>query len=149
MKNSTIIFYDGECGLCHASVKFLMERDVHDEFRFAPLQGKTAREKLGPDAATSSTVVLWMDASAPDADASADAGVKEGGVYRRSKAAIESLKKLDVAPWSQLGSVLSLFPRPLADLGYNTIAKMRTHLWPKPKGLCPLMPPDKAHKFLP
>ncbi|PKN39805.1 MAG: hypothetical protein CVU63_14125, partial [Deltaproteobacteria bacterium HGW-Deltaproteobacteria-20] len=32
-----IVLFDGECGLCHASVRFVVERDDRALFRFAPL----------------------------------------------------------------------------------------------------------------
>ncbi len=35
------VLYDGECGLCHRSVKFLLKRDRH-QLWYAPLQGETA-----------------------------------------------------------------------------------------------------------
>ena len=36
-----LILYDGVCGLCHASVRWLMKRD-RGRLRYAPLQGETA-----------------------------------------------------------------------------------------------------------
>jgi len=50
-----IIFFDGVCHLCNASVDFILRADRHRRFTFAPLQGKTAAELLPPptdDAAT-------------------------------------------------------------------------------------------------
>lgn len=37
-----IVFYDGECGLCHSSVAFLLARDPEGRLRFATLQGAFA-----------------------------------------------------------------------------------------------------------
>ena len=41
-----IVFYDGDCGLCNRFVLFLLKRDHRKVFRFAPLNGKMARQWL-------------------------------------------------------------------------------------------------------
>ncbi|HEY3227320.1 MAG TPA: DCC1-like thiol-disulfide oxidoreductase family protein, partial [Planctomycetota bacterium] len=41
-----LILYDGVCALCNALVRFVLPRDRKDRFRFAPLQGETARGLL-------------------------------------------------------------------------------------------------------
>ncbi|MEN8160707.1 MAG: DUF393 domain-containing protein, partial [Myxococcota bacterium] len=38
------VFYDGECGFCHWSVRFLAARDGKGRFRYAPLGGATFLE---------------------------------------------------------------------------------------------------------
>src|ERR1041385_7423246 len=44
------LFYDGHCGLCHRSVRFLLRRDPGGRaFRFAPLQGRTFQDAVSPD----------------------------------------------------------------------------------------------------
>ena len=43
------VFYDGHCGLCHRSVRFLLVEDRVGSFRFAPLQGPTFAQ-LVPEA---------------------------------------------------------------------------------------------------
>ncbi len=46
-----LIFFDGECPLCHRSVRHIIEIDVHKRFVFAPLKGETADQILiGPQA---------------------------------------------------------------------------------------------------
>jgi hypothetical protein len=39
-----IVFFDGECGLCHAFVKFVVRHDPAAQFLFAPLRGETFRQ---------------------------------------------------------------------------------------------------------
>ena len=37
-----LVFYDGDCGLCHRTVRFLLARDPEGSlFLFAPLFGET------------------------------------------------------------------------------------------------------------
>src|SRR3569833_895954 len=38
-----VVLYDGECGLCHRSVKFILRHEADHELRFAPLQGELAK----------------------------------------------------------------------------------------------------------
>jgi predicted DCC family thiol-disulfide oxidoreductase YuxK len=41
------IFYDGHCGLCHSSVRFVLRHDQRGAaFRFAPLQGTTYQSRV-------------------------------------------------------------------------------------------------------
>ena len=44
MPDAPIVLYDGECGLCHRSVKFILDHEADHELRFAPLQGEVAAE---------------------------------------------------------------------------------------------------------
>lgn len=46
--NETVLdfLFDGVCNLCNASISFIIERDPHGVFRFAPLQGDTAQRLL-------------------------------------------------------------------------------------------------------
>src|SRR2546430_17318441 len=43
-----IIFFDGVCAMCNRFVDLVLRADRRDVFRFAPLQGETARELLPP-----------------------------------------------------------------------------------------------------
>lgn len=41
-----VIFYDAECPLCNRAVRFILSADHAKKFYFAPLNGKTAEQKL-------------------------------------------------------------------------------------------------------
>src|SRR5207247_9951781 len=43
-----IIFFDGVCAMCNRFVDLILRADRREVFRFAPLQGETARELLPP-----------------------------------------------------------------------------------------------------
>ena len=46
-----LIFFDGDCALCHRLVTYLMTIDPQKKLAFAPLEGETAQEILiGPNA---------------------------------------------------------------------------------------------------
>src|SRR5206468_5141070 len=74
-----VVFFDGVCGLCNASVDYILARDVAGVFRFAPLQGTTAGGRLQPsDIADLSSLVL----------------VDGQGIHRRSTAVWRILWRL-------------------------------------------------------
>jgi predicted DCC family thiol-disulfide oxidoreductase YuxK len=47
MKEKHLIFFDGECPLCHRAVRYVIHHDKKEIFYFAPLQGKTAKNEIG------------------------------------------------------------------------------------------------------
>ena len=58
-----IVLYDGVCGLCNRLVRFILNRDRRDHFRFAALQAGFARATLkrhglNPDALDTFYVVF-------------------------------------------------------------------------------------------
>ncbi len=46
MDNTAIVFFDGECALCDGFVTWIYTRDKKGLFKFAPLQGETAKDLL-------------------------------------------------------------------------------------------------------
>ena len=106
---NTIIFFDGVCALCNRFVGFVYRRDKAHEFKFAPLQGETARKVL-PDLTERiqlSSVVLFDN----------------GRIVMGSSAALEILSKLG-GLW-RFVIVLKLVPRFLRDLIYGWVANNR------------------------
>lgn len=47
-----ILFYDGECGFCSATVQFILEHEAHECFLFTPLQGELAARELPKELVT-------------------------------------------------------------------------------------------------
>lgn len=134
---TTIVLYDGVCGLCNRLIQFLLKRDRHDRFRFASLQSDFAKELLkrhAIDALDLDTVHVVVDYG--------KAGEK---VLSRSDAIIHAL--------SQIGGVWRLFaagkvlPRSLRDSFYKMVATNRYRFFGK-YDVC-LMPEERfKHKFV-
>lgn len=129
-----ILLYDGVCGLCARSVRWILGHERDHVIQFAPLQGETAaalraRYPRIPDEL--STVVL-VD---PDA----------GRVHLRSKAFFYAARHLR-APWRWLYG-LRWIPGFLPDLGYRLVARLRYRLFGK-KDSCELPAPDQRARFL-
>lgn len=63
-----VVFYDGVCGFCDHTVRFVLQHDDAGAFRFAPLQSRYATAVLarhGRDAADLDTVCLLVDPDGP------------------------------------------------------------------------------------
>lgn len=129
-----IVFFDGECGLCHAFVKFVVRHDPAAQFLFAPLRGETFRQ-----------CTVDSDQIVPESVVLCDAN---GEFAFKSTAVASVLRRLD-GPWPTVGTILGGVPRPLRDLGYDGVARIRRSLFARPSTACPLLPPDQAARFLP
>ncbi|RMF76744.1 MAG: DUF393 domain-containing protein [Acidobacteria bacterium] len=131
-----LVLFDGDCALCRRSVRFALVRDPDgSRFRFAPLGGSTARERLAPEtlaALPDSLVVLRAD----------------GRLLLRSDAALRVLERCGGA-WRALARAAALVPRPLRDALYDAVARRRHRLARRRGAVCPL--PDDGHRgrFLP
>ncbi len=110
MPDSAIIIFDGECAFCDKSVRWIINHDPANRFRFAPRQSPAGQALLkehglppegveslilvdGPNLSTHSTAVLRIAASLP-------------------------------LPWKLAGAFL-LVPKPLRDFFYRALAKRR------------------------
>lgn len=132
---SLILFYDGDCGLCHRAVRFALKRDRAAAFRFAPLQGETFARQV-PEA---------VRAALPD---SLVLRLEDGALLTRSAAVAGMLRNLG-GGWPWLGTALRILPPFLRDSGYDAVAKVRHRLFKRPEGACPLVPAALRERFLP
>lgn len=127
-----VVLYDGECGLCNHSVKFLLKRDG-GQLYYAPLQGETAatlRAKHPEIPPTLESVVL----------------VDHDHVYLRSKAFLHGAKYL-TRPW-RWAYAFRWLPSFLLDLVYRVVARFRYRIWGK-YDACRLPTTDERAKLLP
>jgi predicted DCC family thiol-disulfide oxidoreductase YuxK len=136
MKADLLLLYDGSCGLCAASVQFILrhERRQHT-LRFAPLQGELGAqirarhpELEGVDS------MIWV--------------VQHAGGERvtvRSAAVIEVAKYLG-GFWT-LAAAGAMLPARIRDAMYDFIARHRHKLLRAPEQ-CYLPPADMRARFL-
>jgi predicted DCC family thiol-disulfide oxidoreductase YuxK len=128
------VFYDGECGLCHRAVRFLVRRDRDGSaFRFAPLQGETFVAEVPEPLRT-------------DLPNSVVVKTNRGGVLTRSEAMVYLVRKLE-PPWRWLGDLMSLTPPWVLDLGYDGVANLRRRLLRPPATTCPVLPSRLRARF--
>lgn len=128
-----IILFDGVCNFCNASINFIIDRDIHNKFRFAALQSDTGRKLLQqyevPDTSTLDSVVL----------------IKNNKVYKKSAAALEIVRDLN-GLWPVL-YIFKLFPSFILDTLYNTIARNRYRIFGRAE-TCRVPTPQLKQKFL-
>ncbi|MCB9335995.1 MAG: DUF393 domain-containing protein [Flavobacteriales bacterium] len=129
-QNHLILLFDGDCNFCSFWVKFVIERDKKDRFRFASLQsikGKELLEKhhLEPDL---STVVL----------------IKDDCAKTKSSAALYVTKELKGI--YQFAFVFMMIPKLIRDWFYDLIAANRKKIM---KGESCIIPTESIkNKFL-
>jgi predicted DCC family thiol-disulfide oxidoreductase YuxK len=129
-----ILFYDGHCALCHGAVKFVLKRDAAGSaFRFAPLGGETfaacvpekARKRL-PD-----SIVVFT---------------REGELLVRSDAFVHILARLG-GGWKLAAGMLRAIPRPLRDVIYDFVARIRYRVFGTRTDVCPVVAPELRSRF--
>jgi predicted DCC family thiol-disulfide oxidoreductase YuxK len=128
------MFYDGQCGLCHRAVRFVLAEDrTGAAFRFAPLDGEAFR------AAAPESAAAWRNPSVVVLTA-------QGRMLMRSAAVIQVGRRLG-GIWRLLAGAVSFLPRPLRDRLYDLVARNRYRLFAKPRSDCPVLPPELRDRF--
>jgi len=129
-----VVFYDGQCGLCHRVVRFVLAEDPEGRaFRFAPLDSEAFRTALSAaerEQLPDSLVVYCVD----------------GTILLKSAAALHILDRLG-GLWRILGLLLHLLPLGVRDAVYDAIARTRHTLFRPPTQACPLVPADLRKRF--
>jgi len=118
------VFYDGDCGFCHGSVRFLAAHDRSGAFRFAPLGGPTFLA-LVPEA---------KRAGLPD---SLVIRTADGRVLVQSDGALHCLRRLG-GGFRALAALAALVPRGLREAAYAAFARNRQRWFARPKEACPV-----------
>ena len=135
-----LVIFDGHCGLCNRSVRWLLRRDQADRLRFAASEspkvaGLLRRHGIPARAPGPSTLLAVRDAGGP-----------AECVLLRSDAVLALLAELP-RPWPALAAALAWIPRPLRDLGYRLIARCRYRIWGRLES-CPLPSAEERERFL-
>ncbi|HKK74639.1 MAG TPA: thiol-disulfide oxidoreductase DCC family protein [Saprospiraceae bacterium] len=130
--NQPILFFDGVCNLCNASVQRVIKADQKGIFRFASLQSEAAQERLAdsdlnPEELKS--VILYH----------------RDQFHTRSDAVLESARLLGGA-WSLL-YIFKIIPRFIRDGVYDWVARNR-YRWFGKKDACMLPTPELKNRFL-
>jgi len=135
-QQTEILFYDGHCGLCHRGVKFVLKHDhLGTAFRFAPLQGKTFQARVPVD----------QRAGLPD---SMVVQARDGSLLMRSNDWVHILRRLG-GGWKTMAALVAVIPRPLRDVVYDFVARIRYRVFGRRDDLCPIAPPDLLARFDP
>lgn len=111
-----IIVFDGNCVLCSANARFVLEHDRRGYFQLAAMQndvGKALLKQAGVDSVDPTTLI-----------------VVEGDKVRRDSDAVIAIYEGLGWPWAAAG-IARIAPRPLRDAAYHWIARNRYRLFGK------------------
>ncbi len=135
-----LVLFDGHCGLCHASVRWLMRHDRQDRLRFAPADSPAARALLAAVfPASTHPYPIHFASATPDTIlvlTPPTAAQDVPHILTRSTAVLACLNTLDT-PWPQFAALALWIPLPLRDAAYRLVARLR--LFPR-YAICPLLP---------
>lgn len=137
-----LVLYDGLCGFCDASVQWLLDHDRDRRLRYAPLQGETARAILArhPEIPPDLDSIILVE---PIPGEPLDGRTER---LRWHSDAIARIAAELPAPW-RLGAWMRLIPRPVRDLGYRFVARIRYRIWGR-KESCRIPSPQERALFL-
>ncbi|MEB2782909.1 DUF393 domain-containing protein [Algoriphagus sp. C2-6-M1] len=128
----SIIFFDGVCNLCNASIDFVIQRDKNDHFLVGALQEDLSKKVLSlfevRENYLDSLVLL-----------------EKGEIYYKSTAALKIARNL--SGLSPALYPLIFLPKFLRDPIYNWIGSNR-YRWFGKKNTCRLPTPAERAKFL-
>lgn len=131
-----VVFYDGQCGLCHRTVLFLLARDPDGTlFHYAPLFGDTFDATVPADrreGLADSVIVQRHD----------------GVLLERAQGVFHALRRIG-GFWGVVGTVGGWLPNGLSDWGYDRVAAVRHRLFKRPDEACPVVPAELRSRFLP
>ncbi len=127
-----LIFFDGVCSLCNASIDFVMRRDKKHLFLVGALQDGISKKILSSYAVKKD----YLDSLVL---------LQHGQLYYRSTAALKIARNLS-GPWPILYPLIYL-PGWLRDSVYNWISKNR-YKWFGKSDTCRLPSPGEKARFL-
>jgi len=118
-KSRSLFLFDGLCGFCNGTVRWVLKRDKQDSFRFAPLQSSLAETLLRKHGVVSATEL--QDTSAYLLVAF---DTPEEKLLCMSDVTVYALLQLG-GLWHVLGRVLQSVPKPIRDSAYRLVARNR------------------------
>ena len=120
-----VIYYDGECGLCHLAVRFILKVDSKSKFYFSPLSNLDINLK------NIDSIIL-----------------KKGNkVYYEGQAIIMIFENID-NKWNYLANVLKLIPINVLDTAYRWVSRNRAKVSVKKVSSCPIVPRSYQKRFI-
>jgi|SRR5579871_6222740 len=125
-----ILFFDGVCVMCNHLVHFALRHDQKRDFKYATLQGDTAKTLIPNDlrANLASVVLLDQEKAYTESDAIIRLLIGFGGVFK-------------------LASILLLCPKFIRDAVYRLIAKNR-YRWFGTTESCALLSKEERAQIL-
>ena len=132
-----VLLYDGACGFCSRTVRFVLRHDGQGTLRFAPLESPYAARVIARHAElTDVDSLMWVEA---------EGGGGPERVLVRSAAALRVAEYL--GGWWRPLLAAWLAPVPLRDAVYDLVARHRHQLFGA-SDRCFVPPPEVRARFL-
>lgn len=111
-----ILFFDGVCRFCNASVQMVLKKDRKGVVHFAALQSRMGQEFVAahPELKGIDSVILLEE---------------DGRISVKSNAAFQVIRR--VGGWWRLFLIFSILPRSIRDRMYDAFARKRYSLFGK------------------
>lgn len=132
--NEDVLYYDGNCALCHRFVRFLLTEERTGTLRYTPLHGKHFMANVAEE----------VRSTLPD---SIVFRTGDGRLLVRSDAVVRILLSLG-GLWTLLGWMLRMIPRPLRDIGYDLVGTSRYRLFGRVQEACPVVTSDLRSRLI-
>ncbi len=127
-----IVFFDGECAMCSAGVRWMLKHDRKASLRFATLQGETYAN---------------LDRADKPVDMNSMVFAADGRFFVRSAAVVRTLWAIG-GVWRVLGWMLWVVPAPMRNAGYRLVATHRHRLM-RSDAPCPVPSAEERSRLLP
>ena len=120
-----VIYYDGDCGLCHLAVRFILRVDSKSNFYFSPLSNFDINLK------NIDSIILK----------------RNNKVFYEGMAIIMIFQNID-NNWNYLAKVLKLIPINVLNTAYRWLSRNRTKVYVKKVSSCPIIPSYYKKRFI-
>ncbi|MBK8502081.1 MAG: DUF393 domain-containing protein [Saprospiraceae bacterium] len=124
-----VLFFDGVCNLCNASIQFVLRHEHGENLLFSPLQSETAQRLLSSVPSETDSLILY----------------KNGKIFFQSDAALRVARYLK-SPYRFL-AILLFIPSFIRNPIYRIIARNRYRLFGR-SSTCMLPAPSLANRFI-
>lgn len=128
---SPMLVYDGSCGFCSRSVRFILRHERRHDLLFVTRDSELGKQLRRTHGLESIQSMLWI----------------EGGRAFAESGAVMKAAGYIGGWWSQLAVLASLFPPKVLNSIYKIIAKHRRRLSTN-VGVCQLPSPEERRRFL-
>lgn len=138
LKGRDIVFFDGQCVLCHNMMGLLLRLDTKQHFLLCAQQtemGHLVLERHEINVDDLSTIYLVSNCA-----------TEQEKVLTRADAFIYVLAQTESYKW--LASLLGIFPRPLLNFGYKIVANNRYRLFGKKNEACSIVSPQDRDRII-
>lgn len=130
----TMVYFDGNCALCHGVVRFLMTEDRSGGLHFAPLQGNHFTANVSPERRAALPVSMVVQ-------------LPDGQLRFEDDAMLHLLAELG-GLWRILAAVARAFPKSARLRAYHAVGRRRIILFGSTMQTCPLLAPGSKHRIL-